>query len=94
MVVLTHRGDEGEVLVVVLADRPGEQEVDVAVVFEGEAEVVVVALDEGVGLDRRGLDDAVEHHPLLLRDRLQDAGGDKLGAVMAAVPFSNLMQRI
>lgn len=47
-----------------------------------------VAQCEGVGLDGRGLDDAVEHHPVL--NVLEDTGADQLGAVMAAVALSHL----
>lgn len=91
LVVLTHPGNKGEVLVVRQPERAREQEVDKVVVFEGEAEVVTVAQDEGVCLDRRGLDDAVEIHPLFVV-LLEDPGGDQLGAVVAAVAFSNLKQ--
>ncbi len=52
LIVLAHPGDEGEVLGVLNPQRPREQEVHEAVVFEGEAEVVEVPQDEGVGLDR------------------------------------------
>lgn len=88
LVVLAHPGDEGEVLGVLHAERPREQEVDEAAVFEGKAEVVEVSQDERVGLHSRGLDDAVENHPITVI--LEDAGGDQLGAVVAAVPFTNL----
>lgn len=66
VIVLAHPGDEGVVLVVLQGNGPGEQEVDEAAVVKGEAKVVLVALDEGIGLDRRGFDDAVELHPLIL----------------------------
>lgn len=91
LIVLAHPGDEGEVLGVLNPQRPREQEVHEATVFEGEAEVVEVPQDEGVGLDRRGLDDAVENHPITVV--LEDAGGDQLGAVMAAVPLTNLRRK-
>lgn len=91
LVVLAHPGDEGEVLVVLNPERPREQEVHEAAVLEGEAEVVEVAQHEGVGLDRRGFDDAVEHHPVAVV--LEDAGGDQLGAVVAAVAFTDLRQK-
>lgn len=51
LIVLTHPGDEGEVLRVLNAKRPREQEVHKAAIFEGKAKVVEVAQDEGVGLD-------------------------------------------
>lgn len=91
LVVLAHPGDEGEVLVVLNPERPREQEVHEAAVLEGEAEVVEVAQHEGVGLDRRGFDDAVEHHPVAVV--LEDAGGDQLGAVVAAVALTDLRQK-
>ena len=47
-----------------------------------------VAEDKGVGLDGRSLDDVVENHPVAVV--LEDAGGDQLGAVVAAVAFSDL----
>lgn len=92
LIFFTHPGDKGEVLVVLHPERPGEQEVDKPAVFEGEAEVVAVAQPEGVGLDRGGFDDAVEVHPFTLVF-LEDPGGDQLGAVLAAKPFSNLRQK-
>lgn len=88
LVILTHPGDEGEVLRVLNPQSAREQEVHVAAVFEGEAEVVQVAQDEGVGLDRRCLDDAVENDPVSVV--LKDAGGDELGAIVAAVTLANL----
>lgn len=91
LVVLAHPGDEGEVLVVLNPERPREQEVHEAAVLKGEAEVVEVAQHEGVGLDCRGFDDAVEHHPVAVV--LEDAGGDQLGAVVAAVAFTDLRQK-
>ena len=90
-VVLAHPGDEGEVLVVLHAECPREQEVDKLAVFEGEAEVVEVPQDERVGLNGRGLDDVVEDDPIAVI--LEDAGGDQLGAVMAAVTFTNLKRK-
>lgn len=90
VVVLAHPRDKGEVLVVLRAQRPREEEVDEAAVLEGEAEVVEVAQHEGVGLHRRGLDDAVEHHPLA--KVLQDPGGDQLGAVVGPVAFPHLQE--
>lgn len=92
LIVLAHPGDEGEVLGVLNSQRPREQEVHEAAIFEGEAEVVKVPQDERVGLDRRGLDDAVENHPITVV--LEDAGGDQLGAVMAAVSLTNLRRKI
>lgn len=91
MIVFAHPGDESEVLGVLNSQRPRKQEVHEAAVLEGEAEVVEVPQDEGVGLNRRGLDDAVENHPIAVI--LEDAGGDELGAVVAAVPLSNLRQK-
>lgn len=90
MVVFAHPGDECEVLGVLHAERPREQEVDEAVVLEGEAEVVQVSQDERVGLHGRGLDDAVENDPVIVV--VEDAGGDELGAVVAAVAFTDLQQ--
>lgn len=91
LIVLAHPGDEGEVLGVLHAERAREQEVHKVAVLEGEAKVVEVAQDEGVRLDRRGLDDAVEKIPFAVA--LEDASGDKLGAVMAAVTLANLKQQ-
>lgn len=91
LIVLAHPGDEGEVLGVLNPQRPWEQEVHKAAVFESKAEVVEVPQDEGVGLDRWGLYDAVKNHPITIV--LEDAGGDQLGAVVAAVPLSNLRQK-
>lgn len=91
LIVLTHPGDEGEVLSVLNAERPREQEVHEAAIFEGEAEVVEVAQDERVGLDGRGLNDAVKIHPIAIV--LKDARGDELGAVMAAVALPNLRHK-
>lgn len=91
LIVLAHPGDEGEVLGVLNPERPREQEVHEAAIFEGEAEVVEVPQDEGVGLDRRGLDDAVKHHPVAVV--LEDAGGDELGAVVAAVALTDLRRK-
>lgn len=88
MIVLAHPGDEGEVLGVLHAERTREQEVHKAAVLEGEAEVVEVQQHEGVRLHRRGLDDAVENHPIAIV--LEDSRGNQLGAVMATVPFTNL----
>lgn len=88
MIVLAHPGDEGEVLGVLHPERTGEQEVHKATVFEGKAEVVQVQQDEGIRLDRRGLNDAVKNHPIAMV--LEDSRGDQLGAVVAAVPFGNL----
>lgn len=87
-VFLANPGDEGEVLHVLKAERPREHEVDEAVVLEGEAEVVEVAIDKRVSLDGGGFDDVVENDQVA--GILQDAGGDQLGAVMAAVSFTNL----
>jgi hypothetical protein len=56
--------------------------------LEGVSEVMEVAQREGVGLDGRGLDDAVEQHPVTMD--LEDTGADQLGAVMAAVALSHL----
>lgn len=91
LVVLTQPGDKGEVLGVLNAERPREQEVNKATIFEGEAKVVQVAQDEGIGLNGRGLNDAVKNHPVAVV--LEDAGGDQLGAVVAAVAFTNLRHR-
>lgn len=88
LVVLAHPGDEGVVLGVLDPQRPREKEVHEAAVLEGEAEVVEVAQQKGVGLDRRGLDDAVEHDPVAVV--LQDPGGDELGAVVVAVALTDL----
>lgn len=73
-------------------ELPGKQEVDVAVAFEAEAEVVRVLRAEGIGLDRRGLDDVLEHVPVA--HFLQDASGDELHAgVKDALAFSNLTEK-
>lgn len=90
LIVFTHPGNKGEVFVVLHPECPREQEVHKATVFEGETEVVQVSKDKGVRLNRWGLNDAVENHPLSIV--LEDAGGYQLGAVMAAVPFTNLRQ--
>lgn len=50
LIVLTHPGDEGEVLCVLNAKRPREQEIHKAAIFKGEAKVVEVAQDKRVGL--------------------------------------------
>lgn len=73
-VVLAHPGDEGEVLGVLNPQRPWEQEVHMIPIFKSKAEVMKVPEDEWVGLDRRGLDDAVENHPVAVV--LEDAGGN------------------
>ncbi len=91
LVVLAHPRDEGEVLGVLDPECPREQEVHEPAVFEGEAEVMEVPQDEGVGLNRRGLDDAVKNHPITVV--LEDAGGDQLGAVMAAVALTDLRRK-
>jgi len=88
VVDLAHARHEREVAVLLHAERAREQEVDVAAVLEDEAEVVQVAQHEGAGLHRRRLDDAVEHHPVAVA--LQDARGDELGAVVAAVALAHL----
>lgn len=88
VVVLAHPGDDGEDPHVLRAQSPGEQEVHKLVVREGKAEVVQVGPDEGGRLHRRGLDDAVKDHPLVVV--LQDPRGDQLGAVVAAEAFPDL----
>lgn len=90
LIILAHPGDEGEVLCVLQPQCPWEQEVDKFVVFEGKAEVVEVPQHEGIGLDGGGLNDAVENHPVTIV--LEDAGGDQLGAVVAAISLANLQR--
>lgn len=88
MVVFAHPGNDSEDLHVLHAQSPGEQEVHKVVVRKGKAEVVQVAHDKGVGLDGRSLDDAVKDPPVLVV--LQDSRGNQLGAVVAAVAFTDL----